>query len=397
MNLLFMSENSKKAKLFLVIIIMLSCIAAISCGTGKDTAGNGVSEENNNETESEIPKVTTIDDIPWGEPKFPEYVKQKEYLEDPVFYNGTTHVVIGKNGCLYENGYINELYGFAQKYVNTTDEQLWDRTFKLKFIQDKLEEMDIAFCVVITPSKAADYEEYIPDFYLKDRVKPEDYVRPYIRFKDMMEKEGVYYVDSQTVYKKVGLTNTFPKTGIHWNKLAAFETINAIVDEYIRQTGKEAKHLLADEIIAKTNPPGFGNPERDIFGIVYGDQKKDIKETAILDDLYYWPDVYEDKSTNRKIQNMVIQGGSFTGDFFHYFGSYGIADGITGFYYNNGGNMDIDWKSVIRRTEFVLMEVNEQFIYGMGGNAPAWAEADLQPANTGNNIIDSLYKYLGGD
>jgi hypothetical protein len=56
--------------------------------------------------------------------------------------------------------------------------------------------------------------------------------------------------------------------------------------------------------------------------------------------------------------------------------------------------MNINWKSEIRKTSFVLFEVNEQFIYNMGGNAPSWGQNDIDILPFGNNIIDSLCDYL---
>jgi len=188
----------------------------------------------------------------------------------------------------------------------------------------------------------------------------------------------------------LGMTNTFPKTGIHWNRLAAFETCVAIIDEYERQTGTEVKHLAADEIRFGKNPPGA---EQDIFGIVYSGKKKEM-ENAIIDDRYYWHDAYTAYPSRPAIPHMTIQGGSFTGDFHHFFGSYGITAGMTAYYYNNGGDMNINWKREINQTSFVLLEVNEQFVYNMGGNAPSWGQNDIVILDFGPNIIDSLWEYL---
>ena len=347
-------------------------------------------EEPTEETTEEIkePEKVMVGNI---EPRFPEYVREWEALFDPDGYRGTEHVIIGKNGCLYENGYINEYYGLAPKYVNVTDAKLISRVEILKEIQDELESRGIAFCVAISPSKASAMADYIPDWYMEEN-KPlaDDYVRPYTRFLKLLEENGVYHVDSTSLYKSLGMTNTFPKTGIHWNRLAAFETCVAIIAEYERQTGTEIKHLAADEIRFSKNPPAS---EQDIFGIVYSGKRKE-REDAIIDEKYFWHDVYTSNKTKPSIPHMTIQGGSFTGDFYHFFGNYGIAEGMTGFYYNNGGNMKINWRGEIRKTKFVLLEVNEQFVYNMGGVSPAWGQSDIAILDLGNNIIDSLWEYL---
>jgi len=344
--------------------------------------------------EISVTELLTEEEIIIIEPRFPEYNLPKEELRDPDGYRGTDHVIIGKNGALYENGYINEYLGYAPKYVNVTDEDIISRVETLKYIQDALAKRGVAFCVAITPSKASAMPDHIPDWYIAmHRPISNDYVRPYLRFLNFLEEHGVYHVDSSSLYKSLGLTNTFPKTGIHWNKFAAFETSVAIIDEYERQTGNQIKRLAADEIRFGRNPPGFGNPENDIFGIVYAGRSRE-RENAVVDERYYWHDAYTARASNPNIPHMIIQGGSFMWDFFHYFQAFNIASEITGFYYNNNGHVNINWEYEIGRTSFVLLEVNEQFVYNMGGVSPTWGEDDIRILPLGENIIDSLYEYL---
>ena len=359
-----------------------------------NTVNTAVPETTTASEEEIVPETEEVVENDVITPKFPEYNLIEYNLRDPEGYRGTDHVVIGKNGCLYENGYINELFGFSKKYIQVTDDDLWNRVDILKYIQDELEAKGIAFCVVITPSKASAMPDYVPDWYF-DMFPPVDpeYVRPYTRFVDFLEKTGVYFVDSASLYRSLGLTNTFPKTGIHWNKFASFETSVAMIAEYERQTGTEVKHLAADEIRYSKNPPGFGNPEMDIFGIVYSG-KRNERENAIVDERYYWHEAYTGNMDKPSIPHMFIQGGSFTGDFHHYFSYYNIAANMSGFYYNNGGNMKINWEKEINRASYVVLEVNEQFVYNMGGNAPSWGQNDIAVLPFGNNIIDSLYDYL---
>jgi hypothetical protein len=336
-------------------------------------------------------EAQTEEEIIVVEPKFPEYVLPPEDLRDPDGYRGTDHVIIGKNGCLYENGYINEYYGYAQKYVNVTNEQLISRVNVLKSIQDELKKRGIAFCVAITPSKASAMPAHIPDWYIaKNTPITSDYVRPYTRFVKFLKEKSVYFVDSSSLYKSLGMTNTFPKTGIHWNRMAAFETCVALIDEYERQTGTEVKHLATDGVRYGKNPPGA---DQDIFGIVYAGKKKE-KETAIIDDRYYWHETYTANNNKPSIPHITVQGGSFTGDFSYYFQSYNITKGYTGYYYNDGGNVNKNWEREIDRTSYVILEVNEQFIYNMGGNSPSWGENDIIILPLGANIVDSLYEYL---
>ena len=52
-------------------------------------------------------------------------------------------------------------------------------------------------------------------------------------------------------------------------------------------------------------------------------------------------------------------------------------------------------EELLRKIDYVVLECNEQMVSQMGCNAPRWAAADREPADTNSNdIYDSLYTYL---
>ncbi|MCL2816217.1 MAG: hypothetical protein FWD23_16615, partial [Oscillospiraceae bacterium] len=323
-------------------------------------------------------------------PDWPEYVLPDSYLDEPDGFLGTDAVIVGKDGYLYEPWYINEYMGYDYVYVYTDDDELMRRVMVLKFIQEELEKRGVAFCVAISASKASAMPQFIPDFYMDARYTlDDDYVRPYVRFVKMLAEKGVYHIDSQALYKTIGLTNSFAKTGTHWNKLASFETTRAVMAEIDRQTGRNIEKLVFDEIVAKKTPAPFYPNEQDIFNIGYSGNRQEMRD-AIVDDFYYWPDVYleYDGNGSDRLGHTIIQGGSFSHDFVHYFRDKKIAKSVTAYYYNNDGKVDVDWAKEIGKAEFVLFEVNEQHVYNMGGGVPG---------DSSTNIIDSLYFWLAGN
>ncbi|MCL2159525.1 MAG: hypothetical protein FWH48_08980 [Oscillospiraceae bacterium] len=347
------------------------------------TPGENKTEETGKPQETQAPTTEELIVVP---PPYPEYALPPYSLVEPTGFWGTDAVIVGKDGYLYEPWYINEYFGYDWAYVYTTDEELLQRANVLRFIQDELEKRNIAFVVAISPSKASSLPQFIPDFYKDEHYAlDDDYVRPYLRFRAMLKETGVYFIDSQSLYKKIGLTNTFPKTGTHWNKLASFETTKAIMQEIDRQTGRNIQKLVFDEIVQKTTPAPFYANEQDIFNIGYAGNRQEMRE-AITDDFYYWPNVYLDSAgSGDRLGHAVIQGGSFSHDFVYYFKDKKIAKSVTSFYYNNDGKVDIDWAKEIEKAELVLFEVNEQFVYNMGGGTPG---------DTSTNIIDSLYFWM---
>ncbi len=340
-------------------------------------------------TTEEIPEETPYLDT---NPMYAD-VNRKRYervLTELSGYKGTNTVIIGKSGYLYENGYINEYYGYSKMYREVTRERIIEQVERFEYIQDELAKRGIAFIFVITPSKASQYSEAIPDWYKKQNVAPDDYVRPYTYLVEELKNSTVNYIDSASLYVEAGLQETFPKTGTHWNKLASFETMKAILRSYVEQTGEDIILLDAAKVIATKDPPGYGNPEKDIYGAVYSAIPSSIN---IVDDEYYQPDVYVLNPDEQNKINVFLQGGSFAHDFTYYFEHYGIASRITRVYYNQLKMTDNQWRNTLKRTDYIVMECNEQFVRSLGGNAPYWA-ADKAGYDIGYDIIQSLYDYL---
>jgi hypothetical protein len=318
-------------------------------------------------------------------------------MSEPTGYKGTDQVIIGKAGYLYENGYINEYLGYSKMYRMVTEDTINEQVEKLEYIQKRLAEQGTAFVLVFTPSKASQYPDAIPDWYKAANTAPADYVRPYTMMLERLATSTVHYVDSATVYKEAGLQETFPITGTHWNKLAAFETVKALIACYEEQTGETIRHITADKINSSPNPPGFGNPEQDIFGLVYSSRPNANK---IVDDKYYWPEIYVENENAERI-NVFIQGGSFTHDFNTYFPMYKISKKLRSVYYNQDDKLfadtataDKEWGNYLNGCDYVILECNEQFVRGFGGNAPQWAQADKNGYDIGNRVYESLYDYL---
>jgi hypothetical protein len=316
------------------------------------------------------------------------------FLDDAGGFRGSANVVVGKDGYLYENGYINEYFGYAPKYAEVTDAWLSGRAALLKEIQERLTEQGIAFCLVITPSKAGALPEFIPEWYKARYTAPEGYVRPYTRFVSELAQNGVFYIDSAELYRALGLRSLFPKTSTHWSKTAAFETTAAVIAEYARQTGTDIKRLAYNTVLQGTEPPGFGNSETDIFGIVYAGKSGEL-EQAVRDTAYYWPDVYTVGADKPDMGRVWVQGGSFADDIVYYLSEYGAASGVKSIRYNNGNDPSaIDWGAELDGVTLVLLEVNEQFVHNLGGNGPVFGAADFTAHRPGADILEALRDYL---
>lgn len=319
-------------------------------------------------------------------PLFPEYQTPRETPTALGGFKGSKTMIIGDNGYIFKPEYMDEIFGFGfvGYYQGNLDAYMIKQVEKLKFIQDRLKEESIEYMVVITANKASLYREYIPEWYIdKFPAMPEDYKRPYERYKELFDQYGVQYLDSEAVFQEVGLTNTFPKAGIHWNKLAAFEVTRAISDKYDELSGQEHKGLKATGVVASPEPSEFGNPDTDVFDIVYSG--RDLTG-AIRDPFFYYPTVSLAKENQPAISNVVVQGGSFAFDFMYYWEEYKIADTATHLYYDTQLN-SVDWNTLLQPSTLFITEINESKVLTLGSDK-------MEKSDKADNMIDSLYQFL---
>ena len=322
--------------------------------------------------------------------------------EEPTGFKGNAGVYIGKSGYLYESTYIDEYYGFAEPYTTVTPEGIQETVSRLEYIQAELKERyGITMLYVITPSKASHCDEYIPDYYINRFTPPENYTRPVEIMRAMLKNSSINYLDSTEYYKEIGLLATFPKTGIHWNHVASFETTAKLVQMYAEITGEQVKIPRALDVISSPNPVQYGNSDVDIFNILYG-AFGGAKGT--MDSAYYMPQVTVDNPNAPKI-NVLIQGGSFTTDIEHYLDTYNVSD-TRRIYYNGTANVDTwdknanpwttgiyAWETILNDYNVIIFEQNEQQI--RSGHITNCNWSDQESIHVGSNAVyDSLYEFL---
>ncbi len=328
-------------------------------------------------------------------------LQMTQQIKEPTGFKGSDAVYIGKSGYLFERSYMDEYMGYSKPYTSVTDEGLEVLVERLEYIQAELEKRGITMLYVISSSKASQYSEYIPEWYKNKNVAAKDYVRPIDRLRPMLEKSKIHYLDSSEYYREIGLLVTFPKTGIHWNALAAFESTAKLLQMYQSISGKTIKTLTTKGVLSSSSPFNQGNPEQDVFNILYGSIQASGK---IVDDAYYAPDIVVRNQNAGKI-NVLVQGGSFTHSIMYYLNQYQVAN-ATQIYYNGlngtgsfGGHSPWEqgpeaWDYWLKNTDLIIFEATEQQIRSEHASGRNWL-ADAQNGSIGHNAVyDSLYQYL---
>jgi hypothetical protein len=322
--------------------------------------------------------------------------------KEPTGFKGDSGIAIGKSGYLFEIPYMQEYLGVSGSvYTQVTDEGLQEMVNRFEYIQAELKKRGIEMLYVITSSKASAYADYIPDHYKNSVTTKPGYVRPIDCLRPMLANSSINYLDSAKYYEEIGLLVTFPKTGIHWNALASFETTAKLIQMYQQLSGRTTVSLKATGVLSHTTPPSSFNNEQDIFNILYGRVDAAYRESAIKDDAYYSPAITLQNQSAEKI-DVLVHGGSFAHSIVHYMSNYGVAN-VTQSWYNDLTSSGHDprtegpeaWKYILEGKELIIFEATEQQI--RGGHKTAgmtWLQA-ANDGNLGHNAIyDSLYEYL---
>jgi hypothetical protein len=133
------------------------------------------------------------------------------------------YVIVGKNNYLYEETYINALYG--RDFVG--EDSIRIRLTKLKFVQDELKKRNKTLLVVLAPSKASYFPEYIPD-NLKSQKTPTN--RRY--FTDYLKELEIHTIDFNDYFVKQKKETKYPlfgQYGVHWSTYGAALATDSII------------------------------------------------------------------------------------------------------------------------------------------------------------------------
>lgn len=122
-------------------------------------------------------------------------------------------VVIGKQGYLYEQPYIDAYYGRDFLGKETID----DRAARFAQMRDSLLTRNVNIAVIFAPGKAAFYPEFIPDKYQSELTEKTNLNY----YKTSFDSLQIDYLDLHSWFikqKSRSLYPLYPKGGTHWSR-----------------------------------------------------------------------------------------------------------------------------------------------------------------------------------
>ena len=174
-----------------------------------------------------------------------------------------TQVRLGREGMLYEKVYVDA-------YNSNGQHPAWELrniSASTKRLQDRLARDGVAFLLVIAPSKAEIYPEFLP---------PEADVagRParrsnYQNFIEYLRADGVNVVDAHELFqawkREPGAPRLFANGGTHWNEYGAARIVAEITRRLRELTGKD---LPTAEIVGAVTNRTIVGEDNDLAELV---------------------------------------------------------------------------------------------------------------------------------
>jgi hypothetical protein len=162
-------------------------------------------------------------------------IRTRNQLDYTLF--GQTHarsVLVGKEGYLFEENYINAALGLD----DVSEHKVSERIVDLESFADSL---DIPIFIVLAPGKASYYMQFIPDVYFSsDSIIPNNSYNLWSKHIKNSKSLNLIDLHSHFNYKE----DVFPKNGIHWCEWAQIEAFNVINDSLASHLPEDIKPAM---------------------------------------------------------------------------------------------------------------------------------------------------------
>lgn len=248
----------------------------------------------------------------------------------------------GKEGMLFEPDYVDEYLGLRK---TTSDKDLKKLVHNIDEIRKVCNKFGKEFYLIITPSKAHFYHEYLPERAVREGTLHKDRQgknRDYYRFLNILNSTDIKYFDSVKYIEdnnKLFNTSLYSKYGTHWTFVTAAKVLNGFID-YINKTSRlDLTNIYVDDVLESNK--SFNEEDVDIQSVLNFKSKEKYK--------FQSPIVKSEKKDTRNMPNIFIEGGSFNWQLIKYLRMNRVVNEMDFMFY----------KKFVRRYKFQQM-INEQ-------------------------------------
>lgn len=285
--------------------------------------------------------------------------------------NRGTAIDLGKDHWLYEHEYVRH-------YVQERGMDAEDRAHfidGLMRFQKALKARGIAFVLVISPSKAETYPEYLPEAF-RDRVVRDVPTRAYGMIRPELAAAGVNVHDVHQLFKRIKPTSKplFAKGGTHWNFYGSFLSCQEMLRGLREKQGLDVVVPSLDSVVME---PAIGSDSDllQLLNLLWFEVGKDS--------LVPYPIVSSEAQDMASRPNVLIVGDSFSFtlidslnlskavgdiDLLYYFRRHYRypAEDVSGYIQEHCeadvGPIDyenVDWQQLLLDKDLVILETNQ--------------------------------------
>ncbi|MBT3418744.1 MAG: hypothetical protein HN726_02980 [Candidatus Magasanikbacteria bacterium] len=269
-----------------------------------------------------------------------------------------TKIVLGKQDFLYEQGYIDGI-----QHIDPIDPLiLKERVLALRTFQDELNKREIPFLLLISPSKASVYPEFIPDRFLyTEAVQTKN---TYEQLVPLLDTYGIQYIDGHDFFvrqKETQPHTLFSAGGTHWNYYGALLFLQHVFDVLEIHIDKDLPELILDDVVVDTDSYAA---DRDLLELI------NVWDTSPLDSLTPHP-LYHSETEGKFLGDFLFVGDSFSWilldildgahmynsrDFYYYFKQHDTYPEKSSTSINRS---NINWEKDVFSRDAIILEVNE--------------------------------------
>lgn len=281
------------------------------------------------------------------------------FFDKSYMYDQT--IIIGKEKWLYELAYIRD-YCRLTPFINSAG--IDSIAMKMGELQKQLNKRGVSFLVLITPSKASLFPQYIPDIFIDKKITIN---RDYENLMPILKSSGINFVDGHEItLEQQGKSDIplFCHGGTHWNYLGAFFTIEKLIEKFSTLKGKSFPQLTYSKVILDRKPTVSDRDLASLLNLLfppYDFITPHLDITPITSELDFKA-------------NIAFVGASFSGVIFDMLCLNGIVNSFDYyFYYRNSLKTfprninreasfkveNIDWERDFFTKDVVVLEINE--------------------------------------
>ena len=274
-----------------------------------------------------------------------------------------TKIVLGKRNWLYEQDYL-DAYAFPAILPTNAVAKSAERLLKL---QRELAAHGILLLVLISPSKAAVYPEYLPEKYRQASSET-----TYSKVLASLQQAGIHTLDAYCLFMDAKTNSPyplFPKSGVHWNDYGALLTIQELIKIINKETGRQLP-IPSAENVEMAAPR---EPENDLSQLL------NIWTPGAFEEPCPYPQIIPQPMPTEQQPRILLVGDSFAWKIADFLSTQQLCANIEFLYYAKRHIAypaktqrefvaeKADWQSILLEKDVIILELNQAYLHNQIG------------------------------